>query len=111
MQTASGRQNYVEMSKKIPAGENQRGFDDLKSKNRLERQRQLIDNQKIIINVVGTIGSLIVITGEEITHAQHVGKVIGNFVCSRQIRFPAVFPVQDRPGFIRTSIGDGCHNV
>ena len=31
MQTASGRQNYVEMSKKIPAGENQRGFNDLKS--------------------------------------------------------------------------------
>ena len=46
--------------------------------------------RKSLLMSLASIGSLIVITGEEITYAQHVGKVIGDFVCAGQIHFKTI---------------------
>jgi hypothetical protein len=61
----------------------------------LERQSQLVDQHVVVADPVCITGAFVIVTGEEITDAQHIGQVIGEFVSTGNVNFPTVLVADD----------------
>jgi hypothetical protein len=59
----------------------------------LEVKSQPVDNHVIIFDIIGINTSLEVITSPQISAAQHIGQIIGDFVGTGNIKFPAIITV------------------
>jgi len=55
----------------------------------LEGKSQFVDDNEVILNARRCC-AFVVITGEEITESEHIRQVIGDFVSSFEVNFPAV---------------------